>query len=318
MFFSDLFSLNISGHKDIDFVDIPLNTDVALYIDPTLLAAGTDQFSISAWSAVKSFFHLLFECCRLEDHVNINNLLTYVGEANETHLGLSKGIPSGKGASKKILLPILRDMMRRGFFKDGLLLDPHDLLVLAPNFSEDRMSDVIFNIIRNLACMFTIEQCVKHRILLDPEPRYSKPHWEVGRKNWIIGEWPVPYDQCNRPIVLIPKRVVRSSYSFGVSAYLQHFILEYRQEKHFALKTSLCREAKDKNGNHTIKQPYKKDVRQAEVVGRNVKDYVSEVTRECPSLITAFRNEVERQRGKADLTMSNIELDATVYRTIAS
>ena len=317
MNFSKYFSINVSGHKDIDFIDIPLDTDVALYIDPALLAAGKDPFSKSAWDAVKSFFYLLFDYCRKEDYEGINYLLTYVGEANETHLGLSRGYPLGKGASRRILVPILSDMIKRGFFSDGLVLEPHDLLVFATNFSEDRMSDVIFNIIRDLACMFTIEQCVKHRVNLESELKYIKPHWSTNQKRWVFREWPVPYDHNLKPIVLLPKTIVRRSYAYGVNFYLQHFVLEYRQRVHLVNKSKLCREGKNGKGIIELRPPYKKDIRHEEMVGYSVKDYVAEVTIEYPLLIGGFRNEVNNLDRKEELAMSNSELNTIAYNSPA-
>jgi len=315
MFLSEKYSLSISGHRDIEFVDIPLNTDVPLYIDPALLAAGTDVYAKSAWKSVQSFFYLLFDYCSKENFQGISDLLPHVGESNETHLGLSRKYPVGKGASKKILLPILRDMIEKGLFTKRFIQEPNDLLVFAPNFSEDRMSDVIFNIIRDIACIFTIEQCVKHGIPLDTEYGYSRYHWRPISRSWGVNEWPIPLDTRGHPVVLLPKTIVSKSYLYRASWYLQHFVLSYRQKVHFDAKSHLCHETLDSKGNFSIKPPYKKEIRQEEVNGRVIKDYISEVTLSHPQLIEDFRKTMDKQRMTTDQTLSNAELDAIVYKS---
>ena len=59
MNFSTFHRLPITGHKDIDFVDIRLETDTSLYVDPERIALSNHPISASASHCIDDFFATL-------------------------------------------------------------------------------------------------------------------------------------------------------------------------------------------------------------------------------------------------------------------
>ena len=71
MHISELFCIGEKGHSLYDFIDVDLDTDNRLFIDPALISLGTDAWSIEARECIDSFFDALFVGFK-ED--NIGNL----------------------------------------------------------------------------------------------------------------------------------------------------------------------------------------------------------------------------------------------------
>lgn len=104
--FSNSFGITIRGHKDIEFVDIPVDTDVELFIDPNLIEASSDSFSAECSSLITSYFDTVFDSCRNNDIGVLKSLISHCREVNDTHLGTSRLFSRGRGASEEILLGI--------------------------------------------------------------------------------------------------------------------------------------------------------------------------------------------------------------------
>ena len=77
----------------------------------------------------------------------------------------------------------------------------------------------------------------------------SGMYWDSKRKNWenryvdrlIINE---------KPILLVPKRIVSFTDKYTTQEYKQHFVLNYLQNEHLSMGSSLVR--KYKNGTKYV------------------------------------------------------------------
>src|SRR5271168_986620 len=94
--FSSYFGLGRS-QAELDFVDIPLETDIRLFVDPYALSVASDAWLLECNDLVVGYFELLIETIRSGDEAGSLMLLSHLREPNDTHLGLSKGQPSGRG-----------------------------------------------------------------------------------------------------------------------------------------------------------------------------------------------------------------------------
>lgn len=64
MFLSDFIKDGRKGHVNFDFVDVQLDSDNRIFIDPVVLGNATDEWSIDANKCVQSFFDSLFEALK--------------------------------------------------------------------------------------------------------------------------------------------------------------------------------------------------------------------------------------------------------------
>lgn len=60
-FVSDYLNKGMHGHENYDFVDVAINKDQGLFIDPVLIAYSTDMWSKDAKLVMDNFFEAFFD-----------------------------------------------------------------------------------------------------------------------------------------------------------------------------------------------------------------------------------------------------------------
>lgn len=75
-YISKIFRLN-QNQFTLDFVDINIDRDTPLFIDPQFISQRTDQWSLNAIQTIRSFFQTLIDYIREEDLDSARSLFTY-------------------------------------------------------------------------------------------------------------------------------------------------------------------------------------------------------------------------------------------------
>lgn len=308
--FSTHFHLNIRGHRDIEFVDVPMDTDVKLFIDPGLVESGNDSFSRACATSMKTYFDNVFECCRQEDYSGLRRLFACCAEINSTHLGNSQNHPCGRGASEDILMTVFTDMIEQGLFKQGIILTPSDIHVLAQNFDKDRMSDLLTNVLQHHLVSFTNSVCEEIGLAQNSVPRGGFWNVEVGQ--WSLGTWTLPIADTG-PVLLVPKGFVSKSYHYTTGGYISKYLLEYRKEYHLNTRSDLCHEREMKNGARKLVPPTKAELRAKELAGRPYKGHAVDFALKNPDTMARFRAERASEFADGEFTLSDHELDMLLY-----
>ena len=310
-YFSAQSDLGITSHSQIPFVDVPLDNDVPLYLDPDLISADTSPVGVQAARSINTFFNKLFDACREKNYPLVWQLLSYAREPNETHLGLSQGLSRGKGSTPKLLFPFFKRMIDMGYFDDGLIILPSDIMLWTPNFERDRMSDLLVNVIRQDLFMFTLQQFAHYGLPIPTaEDRpYRGYYWDADQCRWnLASAWPA-LTVKEFPVLLVPKSFVCRCPLASPRRYLQKHILRYRQERHLDDQSPLCPTKQDKEGNIIFLKPPKKLIRATEIGPSNYKDYIHRHTLENPKLLSDFHNENPHSVHR----LTDDELDYIVY-----
>src|SRR5436309_3016210 len=94
--FSKAFGIEKS-QGELDFVDVPLHTDVWLFIDPFAVGQRIDPWSQSAHRTLVAFFQRVIDCIREGRDAEGLQLLSNLREPNEIRFGLSAKKPAGAG-----------------------------------------------------------------------------------------------------------------------------------------------------------------------------------------------------------------------------
>lgn len=308
--FSHYFNMPISGHCDIDFVDIDTATDTELFLDLGLIEAGTDTFSRWCAQSVSTFFDAVFDCCRLGDKARLTELLEHSSETNDTHLGYSEERPVGRGASLNILFPIFDHLMQEGLFAADAIRNPNDIRVLAKNFDSDRMSDLLTNILRDQLYVFTATQCAKWGIpMLGTRMGWC---WDPEARRWFRHTWKCPLIE-GKPILLVPKWLVSRWCHCDTEDFIRHYLLPYRQKYHLDHNTPECHRRTLKNGTQKISPPTKKELRSKELSGSPLKEHAVAFARANPWTLSEFESDRVRRYLEHDLRLSDRELDCLLY-----
>lgn len=218
---SDYWNKGIKGHFNYDFVDIVVNDDNLLFIDPILLTSADDEWSQEAGRVVKSFFDTFYEIYRNEDKEKKFELLSHAREQNGTRLGYGCG-NNGRGNTAQGLLEIFSPL--EYLLKEILTVNKaEDLPVLLPNFADDGLSDLLTNILHEQLNKFTLLQLNKYGIKdMSPTSFWT---WDKKQSCWNKVER-LSYCVDGQELLVVPKHIVRKKYLFSTSQYFNRIILE--------------------------------------------------------------------------------------------
>jgi hypothetical protein len=224
---SRLFSLN-KAQAELDFVDIDVKRDLALFIDPFFLNKRKANWSIKATLTIRSFFQTLIDCIRDNRIHEAKQLFRHLHEPNATCLGLSRGNPQGRDVGMEDTDRIFDSIIKSRAVQTGLIQDLEDNHLFVENFGKDKLSDMTINIIRKHLIDYTVSQCILNGIPVReniPTGFYLNRHereWESEYTTMlVIGD---------KKILLIPKGIVSfcSDYTpqqYGESAEWGHAIV---------------------------------------------------------------------------------------------
>jgi hypothetical protein len=184
-------------------IDVALNCDANLFIDPTLLPSAADRvFSECATRLYQERFsniaRLLEQSNQVDDFAwrNAERLFEFP-EFPYSHLGYASG-RRGAGSGQKIrssLMANCREAIRLGVTSPDLFLV---LALFEENIGADRISDMVAKIVA--PCLAEFTERAAGRLTLPTRP------FRVFGQDWRLPENPLAPDE---PIILVPNDVVR-------------------------------------------------------------------------------------------------------------
>lgn len=281
---SQLFSLGKSQYE-LDFVDIDINKDTPLFLDPYFISKIEFPFAEDAYKTLKNFFDYLLALLRTNRLREAKEVFSYLGETNEICLGMSKGRPSGKGMGPTDADRIFDSLIKSKAYETGLMEDIEDFRIFVPNVDKDKVSDMTANIIKKHLIKYTQDQCRLWGIpLFQCVP--SGYYWDCKNHQWD-NHYTEMLVVNGKKVVLVPKRIVSYSKEYTDRNYFQHFVLNFLQDEHLRLNSSLVRERKDKTRYVT-----KKDIKaQEEEKGVIDKKWLASFTLEHPDIFATFKKD---------------------------
>lgn len=231
---SDYFSLKTT-QPSLDFVDIDLEKDVKLFVDPSALYLLNTEWGSECRSLIKSFFSTVLESIKNGDDDKARELLTQLSEPNETHLGLSKNKSQGRGMGASLADQVWQSLKHSDAVKTGIITDLEDTALLIDGIASDIISDVATNIIREPLLGYTIKISKEYGIPL--EERSTLQLWDPVRKEWTHKDTPqiiISTRNRTRRLTLVPKAIVRKSISYDAGKYYNKYLLEELQNEEAA------------------------------------------------------------------------------------
>ncbi|QQG44045.1 MAG: hypothetical protein HYW86_04235 [Candidatus Roizmanbacteria bacterium] len=276
---SEYFKLN-KTQFELDFIDIPLNTDIPLFVDPYAISTRIDLFSMECAQIIINFFQSVIDDIKNNNDNNAKYKLNYLNELNDTHLGLSHNKPRGKGVSGEQSIELFEALKKSKAAISGLLNDLSDCELLIPGISRDKISDITTNIIKTKLIEYTQQQCITYNI--QTYKVSSGKLWNPVDGKWESGRYVDLPIYKNTRIILIPKVLVRYSLVYNHKKYYNNFVLEYLQEENISTNTSLVRLLK--NGKSVV---YKKDLK-ADDRYKLTKEFLFNFSLEHPDILENY------------------------------
>lgn len=278
--FSNSFSLD-KTQSELDFVDIPVNTDIPLFIDPFALSLRSDRWSQRAHSTVINFFEQVVLAIREGDNDTANQLMQYLQEPNETRFGLSRGRPRGAGIGPSQAEELLTALRASSAVKTGFLTSLQDCELLVEGVGRDKISDLTTNIIREHLAEYTKEQCDLWNV---PTKEVSLgPSYSSVAGSWISTTYNLPVVK-GRPILLVPKAIARYDPAYNHQKYYRQIVLTYLQAEHLNANSSLVRTLKNRK-----RKVYKKDI---EATFPCTKENLFKFSKDHPDALYKYRDKL--------------------------
>lgn len=192
---------------ELEFVDIRLDRDNPLFLDPRLIEMNNDDLSRKMLERINVFWAELFKAIKAKNKPKIYQILGGLKEPNETRLGYAFSNRGNSVADK--LKPELVEALRRNIaIMTGVLSHFCDVEFVVENISSDRISDITTKIVKEVLIEFTQEQCRK---VDNPIP--MKQVWQDDIFNHTTVTWerkkvelPIYF---GKPIIFVPKNCVR-------------------------------------------------------------------------------------------------------------
>lgn len=313
MRFSEYFNL-ASKQKDFDFVDVRVDWDNVLFIDPTRIEAESDSLSKECDNIIHDFFNTVLDLYESNKIEEARNSLVYSGESNEIFLGYTEGFPEGAGNSEEGLEKIFTYIHLNDLISKGLIGRIEDLHVFIDEFGSDKMSDLIASLIKAKLVEYTILQCEKYGIQRDC--MLTKKYWNPVEHSWkdfsellpgVIGPGGRLY-----PVVLVPKRFTVSNYLYDATKYWEKVISRRRQDYHKNEQTQLYL-----NRANTKGQLNKKEILEAELDGRTLKEYLIDETIPDLTSIDTFRQRIKTtQRSNESNALTDEEIETILKESL--
>jgi hypothetical protein len=248
---SEYYNLQKSQHE-LDFADVPVDGDIQLFIDPFAISQRVETWSKECYRVILSYFQHIVDAIVRQDLHTARYLLSNLHEPNETRFGFSKGKPQGSGFGSDLSEELLGALQDSTAVKTGFISSLEEAEIMIDGVGRDKISDLSTNIIRKYLAEYTKEQCKLHNIPTQSSP--LKPYYSIETGEWISDYFEVPI-AGNKPLLLVPKIIVRYDPAYNHQKYYRDIVLTFLQAEHLNGNSALV---------HTLKKGgkvvHKKDI----------------------------------------------------------
>lgn len=285
--FSDHFGI-AQRQSQLDFVDIPMDTDIELYVDPYALHVSPVDWLRHCGDLVANYFDVLIQALREKDHARAMNLISNLHEPNETRLGQSKGKPRGRGWGQVQAKQLYDRLSSSRAVSSGRLQDLGDFELLVPGIGSDKISDLAINVIRGELTAYTKEQCDLYGV--PTELVAAGSFWNPEQQRWEGHYAHLPiYEDVG--VLLIPKVAVRRYLLPDSKDFYDHYVLRFLEGEHLHARDSLVYTLK--NGNPKV---YVSDLRAKYPLS---KEFLFEFSEKNPAILKSYKDTLPEKAAEA-------------------
>lgn len=280
--FSEHFGL-ARTQAELDFVDVPIDGDIRLFIDPFALSQRVDAFSARAHKTLVEFFQRVVDAIRVGNLQMAETLVLQFKEPNETRLGMSRRRPRGAGMAEHQARLLLNALAESSAIKTGIISSLEECELMIDGIGHDKISDLTTTVIREHLADYTSTQCDLWNVPTQRLP--LPPSYSTESGGWVSRYYDLPL-AGELPVLLVPKAIVRWSPAVNHQNYYRHFVLNFLQTESVDANSSLARTLR--NGRVVV---YKKDVEAAYPCS---KKFLFEFSKQHPAVLSQYREELRR------------------------
>jgi hypothetical protein len=281
---SELFSLGYT-QPHLDFVDVAMETDTPVFIDPSALLLLDTDWGHECVALIQHFFGCVLAAIKAGDTKRAVSLLAELHEPNETRLGLSKAKPAGRALGSELAGRLRAALAGSEAVQSGLLTDLEDTILMIEGIGADLISDITTNVIRWQLVIYT--QAISAYLGIPMERVWAGgPFWDPAAESWRRELVELPKAAGHRPLLLVPKAIVRLRMDYDPDEYYDDYIIPLLRDQEIDAGSSLVHVLK--NGKTRVT---KKDLVAKFGRGKAVNELI---TQSHPKLLTTYRKDKRR------------------------
>jgi hypothetical protein len=248
---TELYGLD-NSQAAVDFVNVDTATDNPVFIDPRAIRLQNGTLEMECVGFLVSFFSEVLDAIHEGRGDRVRELMRFLGEPNETHLGYSRGKSRGRGLTGASSDQVADAISGSRAAATGLLEDLEDTALLVPGVGKDLISDMTTQIVRSPLTSYTQRCCDWYEIPV--EEQYSGPYWNQDTLTWEEGQVLLPRSPEGK-LLLVPKSIVRHEPIFDSPDYFRDYLAPLLEGVELQANTQLVRLLKD--GRQKV---YRKDL----------------------------------------------------------
>jgi len=297
MIFSEQFGLS-GSQAHLDFVDVPLHTDIQVFVDPFAVASTRTAWSEQCHLLARDFFQTILGALRDNEHGRALRLLSKLREDDRTRTGYSRREPRGTGVGKEKAELMANAIASSRAFQTGLIEDIEDTALFAKTIGRDTVSDMMINVIHEPLAEYTRQQCE----LLGVETTASERlHAWRPRRGWVTIEAELPAAH-GRSILLVPRSIARRNLSLTpgrfLTDYITHYVDEGDKDARAAL-TELLQQPIPSKGRLGNRSTHRRRLRELLRERGDEKDNVAELVDRFPQSLRGFKMRARTEQSEA-------------------
>jgi hypothetical protein len=302
---STYFGLDKKGIRQpsLEFVDVVLDDDNELFIDPRLIEICTNPVFNAMRNCLKTYFNGFLSDVEKSNRSGIRNWLSGLSEPQETRLGYSIGNSKGNSIGKGLKPKLEAAVFTKKLFKTGRLTSLSDLELFVEDINCDRISDMTTKVIKKFLISFTQLQCKKLGIPM--KACSQKDIFNPDTLKWEVGIVELPHYEDD-PIIFAPKHFVRRQSDANSN---MGFFYRFAVDKYVLTDPALLANIPKKGKDNSV---LKKDIRESI---SSIKEAVSSWAIRFKHLLVDYRSNQAQERLKP---LTNAELESIIYRSASS
>lgn len=220
--------LNI--HGNFDFLDVDVDTDTRMFLDPYLILTDDNPESDRFKILIETFFTKVTS--DYYSNYDISNLFDHFHEIKENRLGMSSyGSIQGNGTGSILSEELMNEINKYLTLYPLCFKTLDELSIIVKGISNDRISDMTTSLCLKELISFTEKQLHKHRISI-PHAKRNFYIWDESSLKWSYKEYYLPLinGDC---LIMVPKKYCSTKVRLGsFQEFVNIGILGYLKENY--------------------------------------------------------------------------------------
>lgn len=239
---STYFNLRIRQDK-LDFVDVKLDDDNLLFINPRLIEIGGTKTAKMS-NNLSQFYGNLILSITTGNKKNSFALLSGIKEPKETRLGYGHKNSDGNSVGPILQQQLIDAIITNPILKKKAVKTLNDISFFIHDIGPDRISDLTTKVIKEHLIRYTQQQCKKHNI--KTEQVNQQDVFNAKTLEWNRGKYDLPVytvGKNKKPIIFVPKKIVyretdAKSTSQSFYRFARNYIMNQNPSKLIEIPTS--------------------------------------------------------------------------------